>query len=69
MYYGHVLRMDNDCIPNLLLTWTPKGNRQQGRPGKNQQSSKMNLGGKQEIKVLVEDRRRGKTLPLPYVPF
>ena len=29
---GHVLRMDNGCLPRVALTCTPEGKRKRGRP-------------------------------------
>ena len=31
---GHVLRMDNTCLPRVALTWAPEGKRKRGRPKK-----------------------------------
>ncbi|KAJ8399487.1 hypothetical protein AAFF_G00411990 [Aldrovandia affinis] len=31
-WLGHVLRMDQNCIPKVALRWTPPGKRKQGRP-------------------------------------
>ena len=31
-WIGHVLRMDNSCLPRVALTWAPEGKRKRGRP-------------------------------------
>ena len=31
-WIGHVLRMDNSCLPRVSLTWAPEGKRKRGRP-------------------------------------
>ena len=31
-WIGHVLRMDNSCLPRIALTWAPEGKRKRGRP-------------------------------------
>ena len=31
-WIGHVLRMDNSCLPRVALTWAPEGKRKRGKP-------------------------------------
>ena len=31
-WIGHVLRMDNSCLPRVALVWAPEGKRTRGRP-------------------------------------
>ena len=31
-WIGHVLRMDNSCLPRFALSWVPEGKRKRGRP-------------------------------------
>ena len=31
-WIGHVLRMDNSCLPRVALTWAPEGKLKGGRP-------------------------------------
>ena len=31
-WIGHVLRMDNSCLPRVAQTWAPEGKRKRGRP-------------------------------------
>ena len=31
-WIGHVLRMDNNCLPRVALKWAPEGKRKKGRP-------------------------------------
>ncbi|KAJ8372712.1 hypothetical protein AAFF_G00277810 [Aldrovandia affinis] len=42
-WLGHVLRMDQNCIPKVALRWTPPGKRKQGE-AKNNLAENCDLG-------------------------
>ena len=72
---GHILCIDTDANPKIVLSWTPEGKRRRGRPKEKWRRTACKKedrwGGIPVAKQIIELKREwaGEQQMWPYVPY